>query len=233
MTIKEMHFDFKMKLNKVDSQQYPNFNIPEIDWILNGAQELFVKMVADPRHSSYLGFEIGQRSIDDIRAIVVNNNCLPVVDNIVTLPDNYWSLVSGNVEMSKGDCAGIMARLHIRQHDDKFESSPFDRSSFEWRTVNGVFFEGGIKLSDDKTFVNNGVCLSYIRKLEFIHDAEDYTGGSYTLLSGVVLTGIKNCELPEQTHREIVDLAVAITSNQLNDPNYQMKLNKLSFNELK
>ena len=44
MTIQEMHYDVKMKLNKVDSQQYRNLIIPQVDWILNEAQELFVKL---------------------------------------------------------------------------------------------------------------------------------------------------------------------------------------------
>ena len=49
MTIEEQHYDFKMKLNKIDSQQYRNLIIPQIDWLLNEAQELFVKMVSNPR----------------------------------------------------------------------------------------------------------------------------------------------------------------------------------------
>ena len=70
MTISEMHYDFKKKLNKVDSEQNRNLLVPEIDWALNEAQELFIKMVAEPRQRSFLGFEKSQRTIDDIRTIV-------------------------------------------------------------------------------------------------------------------------------------------------------------------
>ena len=48
MTIQDMHYDFKKKLNKIDSQQNRNLLIPEIDWTLNEAQELFVKITAFP-----------------------------------------------------------------------------------------------------------------------------------------------------------------------------------------
>ncbi len=33
MSIKRMHYDIKVKLNKVDSQQYRNLLIPEIQWL--------------------------------------------------------------------------------------------------------------------------------------------------------------------------------------------------------
>ena len=38
MNISEMHYDFKKKLNKVDSEQNRNLLVPEIDWALNEAQ---------------------------------------------------------------------------------------------------------------------------------------------------------------------------------------------------
>jgi len=233
-----MHYDFKKKLNKIDSQQYKNLLIPEIDWTLNEAQELFVKMVAEPKKRSYFGFEKSQSTIDDIRTLVVRpesdpSACIIITDNVATLPDNYWYLVSGKVKVTKGTCIDVEARLRIRQHDDKFENSPFDKSSFEWREVNGVFFKDGIKLFDDGTFTNTELCLNYIKKLTYIHDAEDFRNGSYTALSGALLSGSVNCELPEHTHREIVDIAVLIATGEIQAPDYQIKLQKLNLNSLK
>lgn len=233
MTIKDMHYDFKKKLNKVDSQQYKNLLIPEIDWALNEAQELFIKMIAQPRLRSYLGFEKSQRNIDDIRTIVVNENCLNVSNNTVALPEDYWHFVKADVEMSKGNCTGIKGRFHVRQHDDEFENSPFDKSSFEWRTVNGVFYENGVKFYTDGSFTINKFCISYIKKPNYIHNAENFRSGTYNLPSGTVLSGSENCELPDHTHREIVDIAVLLVSGEINTPDYQVKLNKLTFNNLK
>ena len=232
MTIKDMHYDFKKKLNKVDSQQNKNLLIPEIDWALNEAQELFVKMIAEPRLKSYLGFETNQRAIDDIRTIVVNNNCLNVYNNISSLPSDYWHFVRAEVEMSKGKCSGVKARVHIRQHDDDFENSNFDKSSFEWRTINGVFYENGVKFYTDGTFNIDKFCVSYIRKPRLIHNAEDFRNGTYKLPSGQILSGSVNCELPEHTHREIVDIAVLLVTGEIQIPDYQVKLTKLNFNNL-
>ena len=43
MTVENMHFDFKMKLNKVDSAKNRNFRPEEIDWLLNEAMDIFIK----------------------------------------------------------------------------------------------------------------------------------------------------------------------------------------------
>ena len=229
-----MHYDFKSKLNKIDSQQYRNLRIPEIDWVLNEAQELFVKMIAKPRLRNNLGFESSQRSIDDIRSIVVRDYEGVITDNVFTLPEDYWFYISSKVLMDKGACEGVLSNnLNIRQHEDEFEASVFDNSSFEWREVNGVFYNEGIKLFDDGTFINKSLSLNYIKKLVYLHNAEDFPGGTYTLPSGAVLSGVQNSELPEGVHREIVDIAVYLASTNINAQDQQLKFNKLMMNNLK
>lgn len=233
MDIKDMHYDFKKKLNKVDSQQNRNLLIPEIDWALNEAQELFVKMIAQPRLKSYLGFEMNQRNIDDIRTVVVRNNCLDITNNIATLPEDYWHYIKGQVTMTKNGCSVKSKHFKIRQHDDEFEESSFDNSNFEWRTVNGLFFEEGIQLFDDGTFVNEQLCIDYIKKLDYIHNAEDFRAGGYKLPSGTLLTGSLSSILPPHTHREIVDIAVLVVTGEIQGADYQIKMNKLNLNNLK
>ena len=226
-----MHYDFKTKLNKIDSQQYRNLRIPEIDWKLNEAYELFVKMVAKPRLRNNLGFETSQRSTDDIRTIVVKDYCSSIVGKVGTLPDNYWHFISGSTLMSKDNCVSFPSTIKIRQHDDEFENSPFDCSSFEWREVNAVFYEEGLRFYDDGTFTNTKMCINYIKKLEYIHNAEDWRGGTYKLPSGVILSGTNDCILPEHTHREIVDIAVLLATGELQLPDFQAKQAKVNLNQ--
>lgn len=232
MTIQEMHYDFKMKLNKVDSQTYRNLRIPEIDWALNEGYELFVKMVAEPRVRNMLGFEMSQRNIDDISPLV-KKDTIGIINNTSSLPADYWHFLKGYVEMEKSPCGTASARLHIRQHDDEFEESEFDKSSYEWRIVNGVFTEDGIEFFTDGTFTANNVTLSYLRRPLYIHNADNYQGNTYNLPDGTVLAGTQDCELPFHTHREIVDVAVLIVTGQLQMPDYQLKLAKLNLNNLK
>ena len=149
MAIADLEYAFKSKINKVDSAQNKNFLIPEIDLALNEGMELFIKMIAQPRLKKDYGFEKNQRSIDDIRTIVMDNVSCSLAQgssDTYVLPADYWFFVKGYVEMSKGTCTNKMGRLYIRQHDDEFEESPFDRSSYEWREVNVVYTSNGLKL---------------------------------------------------------------------------------------
>ena len=232
MNIKEMHYDFKMKLNKLDSEQYKNLRVPEIDWVLNEGAELFIKMVAEPRMRSHLGFEKSQRNIDDIRTIVTDVE-VAFINDVAALPTDYMYYLKGRVNMTKGSCGTKLGTLKIKQHDDEYESSPFDTSSFEWGEVNGVFKSGGIVIEDDIDFIATSLKLSYLRQIAYMHNAEDFPGGTYNTLSGASLSGTQDCELPEQTHREIIDIAVLLVTGQLQMPDYQVKLAKLNLNNLK
>lgn len=229
MTIQDMHYDFKKKIDKVDSQQNRNFLIPEIDWALNEALELFVKLVAFPRTKSAVGFEIGQRSIDDIRTLVSPSQCSSVTNNIVNLPTDYWHYLKGEVKMTKGSCQAT-GKFTPRQHDDDFESSPFHNSSFEWREVNGLFVGDTIQLFTDGTFDITDFCMSYIMEHPYMHYAAGFPGGQYDLPSGTILTGTQDCLLPFHTHREIVDIAVLIASGEIQASDYQIKMQKITNN---
>lgn len=217
MNIKEQHYDFKQKLNKIDSQKYRNLQVPEIDWKLNEARELFVKMVAEPRRYSHLGFETNQRVIDDIRNLVVHDPMVPAIDNVLPLPYGYWFHLRMKPTVSSDTCPAIKfnKNVTIRQHDDDYADSPFDRSDYKWRTINGVFNEQGIVLADDNTSLKvHHVEFAYIRKLTWVHNAEDHIGGSYKLPGGQSLTGTQD-DTELTAHREIVDIAVRIAMGEI------------------
>ena len=238
MNIKEMHYDFKQKLNKIDSQQYRNLKVPEIDWKLNEAINLFVKIVAEPKYATRLGFETSQRTIDDIRTLVVNGKELSKVaakneTDIFALPEGYSYYVgTDELIMKDGSCSVTADKVMVRQHDDDFQSSPFDRSSFLWREVNIRFFKDGITVFNSGEFTTDRFLLNFIRTPSSVNNSESYPGGQYKTLTGDTLNSNIDCDLPHQTHREIVDLAVAITTGDLQIPDYQIKKEKLAYNQL-
>ena len=234
MSIKNMHYDFKMKLNKVDSQKYRNFKPQQIDWILHEAYGIFIKTIAQPRLGSALGFETNSRTINDIRSLVVENKeVTPVEFNSTSLkavlPEDYWFLVSSYALGKKGDCEDVI-QTRLVQHDDRHEVSPFDKSSFEWRESNYRFYNEGLRFFTDGTFTLNKVYLDYIKTPKYIHFADAVAGGTYKLPSGVVLTGYQNPEVSPTLHSEIVDIAVLITTGTLQIPDYQVKMAKLNLN---
>jgi len=75
MTVKDMHYDFKKKLNKVDSQQNRNLLIPEIDWTHNdfvvavAPQELLCSCSCDGTKKVYENNIITKVLYDKIIAI--------------------------------------------------------------------------------------------------------------------------------------------------------------------
>lgn len=249
MTIEEMHYDFKMKLNKIDSQQFRNFLIPEVDWLLNEAQELFIKMVAEPRLSFHLGFEKSQRNTDDIKMLVNEESIKPYQGVIIErvgyrcqyylLPEDYMFFIRALVYGEIGNCKKVPCVVKIKQHDDSNHISPFDKSSIIWREVNGMFIEGFLELElpDQKDEENSNLkdlYLTYIRTPKYMHFAQGIEGGGgYQLNSdeGSLLQGKQDCELSPHTHREIVDIAVMLASGQLQiqDP---FKMAKLNLNQL-
>lgn len=228
--ILNMHYDFKQKLNKVDSAKSANLKIPEIDWVLNEAQGLLIDMIAFPRMFAGLGFELNQRSIDDLAVLVKED--FEIVTNPLAngkykaiLPSDYRYHLSSYAHCKKGDCEANI-RTTIVQHDDKSEESSFFNSSFEWREINVRFTSLGIILLTDNTFTVEKLVLNYLRTPAYIHAAHSFTGGTYFLPDGTALSGYQNCELSATLQREIVDLAVLITTGNLSSE-YQIKQAKL------
>lgn len=222
MNIKEMHYDFKLKLNAIDTQLYSGFKIPEIDWLLNRAIEVYIKLIAFPRTYTARGFEINRRTIDDLFPLVVNyktfdSSGLEKFDEssyIYKYPEDYWFFLSGYVNTSKSGCNDKIARLWEVQHDDLNEECPFSESSFEWKEVNVLNINEGFRLFAHN-FDIKGIKLNYLKKHPYMHNAEDYSSSGYTSLKGDTLTGTQDCILPESTHPEIVDVAVLLATNSL------------------
>lgn len=246
MDIRGMHYDFKQKLNKIDSHQYTNLKVPEIDWKLNEAIELFIKNIAQPRFSQHLGFERNQRSIDDIRTIVYSDIPFKKLRDaeikegdkyprytVFELPEEYMFYVTSKAIISKIECEARVATVKPQQQEDLFEESPFDKSSFKWGHVNIIFTEEGIIAFTDGTFKIDELKVSFIKRPKYIHNSQDFLPTKqYKLPDGTLLKGKQDCELPEQTHREIVDIAVLLVTGELQIPDYQIKQSKLSLNQI-
>jgi hypothetical protein len=232
MNVKEMHYDFKAKINKLDSNGNRNFIIPEIDHLLNLALELFVENVAFPRKSdvNFKGFEKGTRNIEEIRTLVTNLRFNKDGEYFL-IPDSYWFYVKSEALCSKGACSSISITPTVRQHDDVFQGNSFNKSSFEWRELNITFDQNGIKPYIED-FVVDSLDVTFIKKHPYLHNAGDYRGGTYTKLDSIVLTGTQDCLLIDSTHKYIVDLAVLLASQNLSSTNLQTDMLRTNLNVL-
>lgn len=220
-----MHYQVKSASNKLDSNQYRNLQVPEIDVALNQAEEVF-KLRHTPYVSSTRGVEYNQRSIENLRSIVVNQEVgQPVVNNLAELPSDYSYYLSSTVLATKCSCTRDL-RVKVYRHQD--ELTEFDSPSFEWGECPIRFSEGGIRINTSD-FDAHRIKLNYIRKTKWMHNAEDWDLNGY-IYNGETYTGTQNCELPDRCHQEIVDLAVLIITGNLTPPNFENKAAMISLN---
>tara|TARA_R110000772_G_scaffold156359_3_gene267439 strand:+ start:646 stop:1386 length:741 start_codon:yes stop_codon:yes gene_type:complete len=246
MTVQDMHYEFKVKLNKVASGNYPNLLIPEIDWYLNEAQEIFVKQRYGATNNTKSGFETSQKRIDDLRALVTQA-VIPAIAEAFpdlgmtqaygcSLPGDYMFLIRSKAVSTKGSCSERYLSCIQSQHDDlnNILTDPFYSPSFEWAETPIVFTNtpSGSDLVGftDGTFLISNFVLDYIKHPQRIQFPSG-VGGSYQLPDGTAVNADANSELAQHTHHEIVDIAVMLASGDMDNPNVQTKMMKTQINE--
>lgn len=221
--IKNMHYDFRGKLNRIDSAAYRDLKIPEIDRKLNEAINLFILLVAFPRIRNQFGFETTQRTTGDIQDLVIDGSSFSLdVEsddyNSYSLPDSYLYYLSSKAFASKGTCAEQLMDVTVIEHDDRSRNREFYKSNFEWRELNISFGKQKIRVYHEGEFTIDSFKVDYILKHPYAHFAEGFDTGTYKLPDGTVLTGYQDCILPDITHAEIVDLAVLLATTDLEMP---------------
>lgn len=234
MDIKEMHYDFKMKFNKIDSQQRRNLLVPEIDWLLNEATLLFIGVIAFPRKKTHLKFEINAHwGFEDIYTIVDEGVWGSTFNGIIPFPSNMMHYIKGRVKMTKTGCPDpVEGNLLIVKHEDLVEDNTLYNSSYDWREVVGVINSKGIELLLPPDVTVTQFKIGIVKTPAYIHNAEDFNVSGYKLPSGVTLTGKVSSDLPKHVHREIVDIAVLLAANNIQASDVQTKVGKIGFDQI-
>jgi len=248
MTVEEMHYDFKLKFNKLDSSDYRNFQIPEIDWMLNEGMWLFLKQRYGINNAKNTGFEGSQKRIDDLRNLVIKNVLLPSAASTeansvsASLPSDYVFAVRIKANAAKTTCTDSkMITCRPTQHDDldSILNDPNYSPSFEWGEMPIVYGTLSNAPADantlfgytDGSFTVSGFQIDYLRQPARIAFPSGVPGGSYVYPDGTVVAANQDCELPEHAHKEVVDTAVLIASGDINHPGFQIKMAKSGINE--
>jgi hypothetical protein len=191
MTVQEQHIDFKRKLNKLDTATYANIEVPFIDEYLNEAMEIFIKNKLYGTTKGQIGFEVTQKSIEDLRGIVLKTpmDLAPIVavqedDKIysIDLPDNYLYFLRAKVEATRLECTKELSCINS-QHDDlnNILNSAFYSPSFEWEETPIVFSQNKIYIYTDGSFDIDTLKLDYIKRPARIANPDaflDPLGGS-------------------------------------------------------
>lgn len=224
----EMHIDFRVKFNTVNSNKNKAFLTQEIDWILNDQMDKFVEIRTTPKSNHKgEGFEESQKRLDDVRTIIkegTTNSADAVGRTLLTLnnftygkyivlPANYLKLVSDWSDCETTCSVHYMSpnRLFSNNRDiqlalkDQFHTthpkSPVSQIVNDQLRV----YAAGFSITN--------IHISYVYKYPRIAYAT------------------QDCVLPAHTHREIVDMAVAKVDAVMNTANYEKYINEISKNE--
>ena len=227
MIISKMHWLFKDRFNRLDSNHYEDLTPARIDNRLQNAINFFVEHYAQ---SNQLPFESTQSRLDMISTLVVRSEPVQptlISDNLYevrldNLSYEYKHLVRASIKCSDQD-AGIVS-VRIIKHDDLTHSlnDEFQKPNIAWKRVLGTIGKNTNNDNTSSLFIYTDglidtVYIDYIRK-----PVEVFFGGYNTLEyldcqnSGGVDCSQYNsngddpvhCDIAEGYHDLIVDFAV-------------------------
>jgi hypothetical protein len=239
MTLNDFHIEFKIALDKLDSSAYPDILVEEIDYYLNEGQDRFEKTRYGINNLYKEGFEEIQKRTDDLRTLVVTNYVpvSTVTTEIntykadfttvysdeeqtvnVTTTETYRFYLRGRARTVKTGCSSTYTNIKLfRQMEiERILLDPFN--SPKLNSPIAYFEEGIIYIVTDGTFTIDKFKLTYLKKPRVIRYGTQYP----------TPTTDSECELPEHTHKEIVQLAVNIALENIESRRLQTQEGQLN-----
>lgn len=217
----DMHNAFRLNLDKSSSLVgNPDFLPEEIDYWLNNAQDRFVKQ-------RFKEFEQGIKRITDLQTLVNYTSTIPLTasylgpnvkeGSLSTYVVGYLfylsSVVFDNTTPipNRIQCADPIDTNHLKNYISDYINSPFIRRPIPY------FYSKGVE-TDDQTiaiiydsniFTPYGLGLTYLRQP--------------LQLTSQTVSGYQTntCELPVETHEEIVNIAVSLVIENIESPRVQ------------
>ena len=188
-SIKEMHYQFKLKLEKVDSATNINYIVPEIDWRLKRAEAKFVKeRVSQSNPFSKGTYEFNNKVIDDLKTLFTSVDIADITsldnNNYVDLPSDYYYYIDCKATCTKGDITKVIP-CQVRNNTE--EIMVFNSTSFEWEELNVIFLNKQLVFITDGTFNITSITLKYVKVPVLLHNAETHYG-TVSVLGSTIIT---------------------------------------------
>ncbi len=215
MTIQEWVYRFRIALDQVNSLALPDIQPEEFIEIANLSIERFIKQRYGAKSNlKGEGFEETQKRTDDLRSLVKSAD-LPNSngDNTYTLPDDYLFLLSSHGIAKQADCTGSKIVLLKQTKLDEIHrvlADPFNKPKG---------YKGLLQYVDNKLKVYSEMELD---KLEIVY---------LRTPAKVSFNPEVNCDLPDHTHQEIIDIMVGYTLEILESQRFQSQQISSSQNE--
>lgn len=235
MTAADMHIAVKMGLDKSEALSLPAFQAEELDFWLNDSVDRFVKTRYSGNNPFGTSFEQSQKRVDDLRTLIIEARIVPIAGDagivdkpasfIVTtalFPSDYLLFLNDEVTISfnhsiLGTSTSIRTGVTECTSDSYFTkvTDPYSEHVLHLDSARPLrlFSAKGIELITDGNYSITYYYMRYIRKPAVIYK-----------------TGAVNCDLPEYTHREIVEMTVNKLLENIESPRYQthtVELNKI------
>jgi len=189
-SIKEMHYQFKLKLDKVDSATNINYVVPEIDWRLKRAEAKFIKERMSQSNPFNKGtYEFNNKVIDDLKNITTSSTITSLTHTdtstnwYANLPTDYYYYIDCKATCTKG---GITKVIPCQVRNNTEEIMIFNSTSFEWEELNVIFLNKQLVFITDGTFNITSITLKYVKVPVLSHNAESHYGTVFVL--GSVIT---------------------------------------------
>ena len=231
MTIQELHRNFKVHFDKVDSAAYPEFLDGEIDIYLNSAQERIVKQRYGKNNIYRSGFEEIQKRTDDLKNLVktrfaavspagpyqdVSENVFRAdldtlySDGNLTVPvtEKYQFYLKSIAQTCDSKECCSWSRVKLVQHDDiaPIVNDPFNKPK-KGRPI--IFFEDGdIFVWTAAGHTINGFQVTFMKR-------------PIEMNIGTYGGALAECELSEHLHEEILQQAIVIALENISSPRVQ------------
>lgn len=243
MTVNEMHLQFKVGVDKTDSQNSANFTPAEIDIYLSDAQEQFIEQRAYGNNTKRESAEETQQRVKNLQSIVYNATITPLApssDNkpngvFVTLPSDYRHALEEEVLVSYVDCNNVIQQQRVPvvalQHDKyaRAVTNPFSKPNVNkvyrlpyGRFNNAEHFE--IISSPGYSIVN--YYLRYLKNPAKINLAARIIPPAVTPYG--LSQGTDQGELVDEAYREIIRMAVRNALGDIESPRTQESMQRLT-----
>jgi hypothetical protein len=228
-------------MDRVDSLSNPDFNVAEIDWLLNEAQLIFIKQRMNPTsNSKQRGFEQSQKRIDDLGNLVIKFPLQPGVvpqnpsSGVYELPLQnltfpYLYLISSWVEAEVTPGCTKKVPLKFVQHDDYRYAleDPFNSAGEEFIPYN---IGRASNSTNEALYIYSPYPISNVF-VEYIKYPSRVSFGTYQYIDGIIYPE-QTLETSPATHPEIVDIACVLAGSNTQNPEYiQLRQTKTLIHE--
>lgn len=235
MTVYEIFLGVEDGIDKVSSGASGELTQQQKERLVDHAAERFVKQRYGIINTTNDGFEVTQKRVDDLSSLVEYKtlpvyspgeiNTSKVKTSYYQLPSDYWFSVSERVELIIPECnINEQVKVLARRHNEinTILDDPFNKP--EGKEVFRVMKQNKINLFYASNVTVNNLFLAYISAFKRLQVGVTYqrnnpNGPNYW----------QNVEywFNPQTHQEIINIAVEIFLEGVQDGRYATYLNQL------